>query len=107
MLKVLCNFINVCKVLRNFCVCIKAVDYIEIFCIFRPFIKVTMTIGLARGGLNRSQDEIVRIADEGLYYGKEHGRNQIVLLDMPEEEDDDDDDDYEEEKPKKKPKKKK
>lgn len=81
-------------------------QYLEVDPSCIPFIKVTMTIGLARGGLNRSQDEIVRIADEGLYYGKEHGRNQIVLLDMPEEEDDDDDD-YEEEKPKKKPKKKK
>lgn len=85
-------------------------QYLEVDPSCIPFIKVTMTIGLARGGMGRSQDEIVRIADEGLYYGKEHGRNQIVVEEYEEEEEDDDDDDfdgYEDEKPKKSKKAKK
>ena len=37
-----------------------------------------MTIGIAYGGMGRTQDEVVRIADEKLYFGKESGRNRII-----------------------------
>lgn len=39
-------------------------------------IKVTMTFGLVRGSANT--EELFSIADSKLYYGKEHGRNQVV-----------------------------
>ena len=40
-------------------------------------IRVTLTIGLADGD-NSDINRIVEKADEKLYYGKEHGRNQVV-----------------------------
>ena len=40
-------------------------------------VQVTMTIGVAEGS-DDLLDHIIRSADEKLYYGKEHGRNQIV-----------------------------
>ena len=42
-------------------------------------IKVTMTFGLVRGLEERDSDTLVRMADEKLYFGKEHGRNQLVV----------------------------
>ena len=63
-----------------------------------------MTMGLARGGLGRTQDEVIRLADEKLYFGKENGRNRIIVEEVEEEDEDDDYDDFEEEKPKKKKK---
>ena len=65
-----------------------------------------MTMGIANGGMGRSQDEVVRLADENLYFGKEHGRNRIVVEEIEEEEDEDDFDDYDDEDTKKKNKKK-
>lgn len=41
-------------------------------------IKITMTFGLVKGGNDRDKDTLVHMADENLYYGKEHGRNQLV-----------------------------
>lgn len=41
-------------------------------------ISITMTMGISEGDTSKTFDEIVEAADELLYYGKEHGRNQIV-----------------------------
>lgn len=48
-------------------------------------IKVTMTFGLVRGLEERDSDTLVRMADEKLYFGKEHGRNQLVVEECEEE----------------------
>lgn len=47
-------------------------------------IKVTMTFGVSEG-TQESIEEIVAVSDEKLYYGKQHGRNQVVNV-MPEPE---------------------
>ena len=41
-------------------------------------LSVNMTFGLIHSNGFRSADEMVKHADELLYYGKEHGRNQLV-----------------------------
>ncbi len=41
-------------------------------------IKITMTLG-ASEGTPAPIEEIVNSADEKLYYGKQHGRNQVVI----------------------------
>jgi len=41
-------------------------------------IKVSMTFGMAKGNVEKSMEELIKIADKKLYYGKENGRNQIV-----------------------------
>lgn len=41
--------------------------------------KVTITIGVAAAGETESSKELVRLADSRLYFGKEHGRNQVIL----------------------------
>ncbi|MDE6688137.1 MAG: diguanylate cyclase [Lachnospiraceae bacterium] len=41
-------------------------------------VRVTMTIGLVDGRLSDDHEELIRMADDRLYYGKEHGRNRIV-----------------------------
>lgn len=41
--------------------------------------KVTVTFGLAEYGFNGDADALVKEADNKLYYGKEHGRNQVVF----------------------------
>ncbi len=45
-------------------------------------IKVTMTFGVSEG-TQGSIEGIVAVSDEKLYYGKQHGRNQVVNV-MPE-----------------------
>lgn len=40
-------------------------------------LKITMTFGLVEGD-SRDIEEIIKDADNMLYYGKQHGRNQIV-----------------------------
>jgi len=62
-------------------------QYLEVDDAYIPFIKVTLTIGLVRGGLGRTQDEVVKLADEKLYIGKENGRNRIVVEEIEEDED--------------------
>lgn len=42
-------------------------------------IDVTMTFGLVSGNEERTTEALFKIADNRLYYGKEHGRNQIVV----------------------------
>ena len=42
-------------------------------------LSVTMTFGLCSCLDCNSSDELVKKADSLLYYGKEHGRNQLVL----------------------------
>lgn len=41
-------------------------------------LKVTMTYGLVEFNKSLSIDDNIKIADDRLYYGKEHGRDQIV-----------------------------
>lgn len=41
-------------------------------------IRVAMTIGLVDGSLSDDHEELIRMADERLYYGKKHGRYRIV-----------------------------
>ncbi len=47
---------------------------------FEPF-QVTMTFGVNGKVWNKTQDEVIKEADECLYYGKETGRNKIVCTD--------------------------
>ena len=68
-------------------------QYLQVDDAFIPFIKVTMSIGLVRGGLGRTQDEVVKMADDNLYTGKENGRNQIVCEAIPAEKEDEDEED--------------
>ena len=42
-------------------------------------IRVTMTIGLVEGAPEGDLEEMIKQADERLYYGKEHGRDQLVV----------------------------
>ncbi len=42
-------------------------------------IRVTMTIGLVEGTPEKSLEDMVKEADEKLYYGKQNGRNQLVV----------------------------
>ena len=42
-------------------------------------VKVTMTFGLTEFDFSKSLDDNVQEADEKLYYGKNHGRDQIVF----------------------------
>lgn len=46
-------------------------------------IRVTMTFGLVSGEPGRDKETLVHMADDNLYYGKEHGRNQIVKENLP------------------------
>ena len=41
--------------------------------------SVTLTFGLAEYGYNEDADSIVKEADNKLYFGKEHGRDQVVF----------------------------
>lgn len=41
-------------------------------------IRVTMTFGLVDASLSDDYEALIRMADERLYYGKEHGRDRIV-----------------------------
>ena len=63
-------------------------QYLTVDDAYIPFIKVTMTMGLAAGGMGRTQDEVIKIADEKLYFGKENGRNRIIVEDIEEDEED-------------------
>lgn len=56
-------------------------------------IRVTMSFGIAKGRLEQSIDEIIKRADDHLYYAKEHGRNQVVAYVEGEETDPEDRDD--------------
>ncbi|MCH5271448.1 MAG: diguanylate cyclase [Lachnospiraceae bacterium] len=42
-------------------------------------IHITMTFGLAEGGVNSHMRALLQTADNKLYYGKENGRNQVVI----------------------------
>lgn len=42
-------------------------------------IKITMTFGVV-DGTDESSETMVEAADEKLYYGKQHGRNQVVTI---------------------------
>lgn len=44
-------------------------------------IHVTMTFGIAVYVEKIKMEEIVRRADDSLYYGKQHGKNQVVIYD--------------------------
>lgn len=44
-------------------------------------IKVTMSYGITNGDVNQDVDEQIKRADNGLYYSKTHGRNQITETD--------------------------
>ena len=39
-----------------------------------------MTLGVSTYAPGYSLDALIAQADENLYYGKEHGRNQVVAL---------------------------
>ena len=44
-------------------------------------VKVTMTFGVAQAEKNYRIEDLIQLADTRLYYGKEHGRNQVVSVD--------------------------
>ncbi|MGN0482552.1 MAG: GGDEF domain-containing protein [Lachnospiraceae bacterium] len=41
-------------------------------------VKVSMTYGLAESTEGQNVEEVIRMADKYLYYGKQHGKNQVV-----------------------------
>lgn len=45
-------------------------------------IDITMTFGMVEGELNKTSEELFEMADKRLYYGKQHGRNQLVKEDI-------------------------
>ncbi len=45
-------------------------------------VKVTMTFGVAQAEINYRIEDLIQLADNRLYYGKEHGRNQVVNQDL-------------------------
>ncbi len=51
---------------------------LEIFYEDTP-IRITMTFGLAEGEVGTRIKDLLQKADSRLYYGKEHGRNQVVI----------------------------
>ena len=40
-----------------------------------------MTFGVAQAEKNYRIEDLIQLADTRLYYGKEHGRNQVVSVD--------------------------
>ena len=42
-------------------------------------IKVTMTFGVAEAAMNLRLEDLIQQADNRLYYGKGHGKNQVVV----------------------------
>jgi diguanylate cyclase (GGDEF)-like protein len=42
-------------------------------------LNVTVTIGMTAGDAGKGEDEIIKIADNALYRGKENGRDQVVV----------------------------
>lgn len=48
-------------------------------------IKVTMSYGVVEGNFSDSIEYQIKRADKGLYYAKEHGRNQVVNVELLEE----------------------
>lgn len=42
-------------------------------------VKITMTFGLVEGGVGTRMRDLLQAADNKLYYGKENGRNQVVI----------------------------
>ena len=42
-------------------------------------LRVTMTMGLVEGSPKSELEDLIKQADERLYYGKEHGRDQLVV----------------------------
>jgi diguanylate cyclase (GGDEF)-like protein len=45
--------------------------------------KVTISVGVATFPNNaETAQDLIEFADKGLYYAKEHGRNQVVKFDM-------------------------
>ena len=49
--------------------------------------KVTISVGVATFPDNaQTAQDLIEYADKGLYYAKEHGRNQVVKIDMVENE---------------------
>ena len=49
-------------------------------------IRVTMSYGVVTGCSNEPVEVQIKKADRGLYYAKEHGRNQVVNVDLLKEE---------------------
>ena len=45
-------------------------------------VAVTMTFGVAQAEKNYRIEDLIQLADTRLYYGKEHGRNQVVSQDI-------------------------
>jgi diguanylate cyclase (GGDEF) domain len=45
-------------------------------------VHVTMTFGVAQAEKNYRIEDLIQLADTRLYYGKEHGRNQVVSQDI-------------------------
>ena len=41
-------------------------------------IRISMTFGLAEGGIGTNVKDLLQLADTHLYVGKSNGRNQIV-----------------------------
>lgn len=42
-------------------------------------IQITITAGIGIGHAGRNYQKVISVADEKLYYGKQHGRNKVVL----------------------------
>ena len=57
------------------------IENMEVIFEGRP-VKVTMTFGVAQAELTYRIEDLIQLADNRLYYGKEHGRNQVVSSDI-------------------------
>ncbi len=44
-------------------------------------VKVTISVGLTEGDFEEDNDTIIKRADDGLYMGKESGRDRVVIMD--------------------------
>ena len=49
---------------------------------YNQHLKVTITIGITDNDSTKSLDELIKISDNRLYYGKQHGKNVVISSDM-------------------------
>lgn len=45
----------------------------------RKVVRVTMTVGVTDGDASSNADEVISVADNALYEGKQSGRNRVVV----------------------------
>ncbi len=71
------NYMQVAELLKDMAHQIRALEVES----GDQIIKVTMSMGCVQADINATWDDMLKEADELLYYSKEHGRNQINIKD--------------------------